>query len=316
MRIRAAASPRGGFDAYLEAFRDELRAHHFSASYDRLARSYLPAFFAYLRRRRIHDVRRVDEQSVIHFLRTEGDARSWSLSTKSVVCRTLKRFFAFLERRGLILQNPMEQLRMPRVVSLPRDVITQASARRLLAVPSPWTVLGQRDRALLELLYGTGLRASECVRTDVGDLDPARHTLLVRNGKGKKDRTVPVVGRAAAALRRYLEESRPELVRDPREPALFLSSFGKRLAKITLGHIIRAYGRAMGLRVYPHALRHACATHLLQGGADVRQIQQLLGHKHIDTTMIYTRVAIKDLQEAVGRAHPRGKKRSSARKTR
>jgi integrase/recombinase XerD len=173
--------------------------------------------------------------------------------------------------------------------------------------PSPLSALGRRDRAILETLYGTGIRRGECCRLDLMDLDLSEATLLVRNGKGRKDRLVPVPGRAALALDLYLRETRPDLVRDSREMALFLSREGRRLHPTSLNLLVCKHGRAARIPVRPsvHGLRHACATHLLAGGADVRHVQQLLGHRSLETTAVYTKVDVKDLRTVLARAHPR-----------
>lgn len=141
--------------------------------------------------------------------------------------------------------------------------------------------------------------------------------VLIRSGKGRKDRVVPVVGRAAAALDVYLRESRPELVKDPREGALFITSWGTRLNTKRIQDLVRTNAKAAGIdiRVTPHTLRHGCATHLLQGGADVRHVQKLLGHSSVQTTAIYTHVDTKDLARVMEKAHPRErawKKRQNA----
>ena len=173
-----------------------------------------------------------------------------------------------------------------------------------MAAPFPGSSIGKRDRAILELLYGAGIRLGEAVRADVSDLDLRQGLLLVRNGKGKKDRVVPVGGRAALALGTYLADVRPELVKRL-ESALFLSRDGARLSKIGLQAMVKRHGQAIGLHVSPHTLRHTCATHLLRGGADIRHVQELLGHRSLQTTALYTRVAIEDLRQVLARAHPR-----------
>jgi integrase/recombinase XerD len=157
-----------------------------------------------------------------------------------------------------------------------------------MAAPPYWGAVGPRDRAILEVLYGTGIRVGECVRLELQDVDLREGRLLVRNGKGKKDRVVPLVGQAFAALDRYLREVRHALVRDPREQAVFLSAIGTRLSSVMLQRQVRQYAKTLGLRVTPHVLRHSCATHLLRHGADVREIQQLLGHRALETTALYT----------------------------
>jgi site-specific recombinase XerD len=147
----------------------------------------------------------------------------------------------------------------------------------------------------------------ECERVDLKDLDLARGQLMIRSGKGRKDRVVPVVGRAAAALDVYLKDARPELVKDPREPALFITTWGTRLNTKRIQDLVRTNAKAAGIdvRVTPHTLRHGCATHLLQGGADVRHVQKLLGHASVQTTAIYTHVNTKDLARVMEKAHPR-----------
>jgi site-specific recombinase XerC len=173
--------------------------------------------------------------------------------------------------------------------------------------PDPFTVRGKRDRAVLELLYGTASRVGECERLDLPDVDLLRGQLFVRLGKGRKDRVVPVVGRAAAALDVCLRDSRPEAVHDPRERALFLTTRGTRLPVKRIEDLVRSHAKAAGItvRVTPYTLRHGCATHLLQNGADVRHVQKLLGHACVNTTAIYTHVAPEDLRRAVEKAHPR-----------
>jgi integrase/recombinase XerD len=168
-------------------------------------------------------------------------------------------------------------------------------------------VLGRKDRAILETLYGTGIRRGECCRLALVDLDLSEATLLVRNGKGRKDRLIPVPGRATIALDAYLRDTRPELVRDSRELALFLSREGRRLDRTSLNLLVWKHARAAKIPDRPsvHGLRHACATHLLAGGADIRHVQQLLGHRSLETTAIYTKVDIKDLRTVLAWTHPR-----------
>jgi integrase/recombinase XerD len=146
--------------------------------------------------------------------------------------------------------------------------------------------------AILETLYGMGLRRGECARLDAAALDLAAGTLLVRDGKGRMDRMVPVPGRAAAALGLYLRDVRPHLVLNPHAGALFLTAWwGHRLSDVSIAFLLRRHPQVAGIgNVQPHALRHACATHMLKGGAVVRHVQALLGHKKLERTALYTRV--------------------------
>jgi len=179
--------------------------------------------------------------------------------------------------RELFLRNPAAGLALPKLKRLPRGVLSEAQARRLMSAPDQWTPWGIRDRAILETLYGTGIRLQECLRLQLPDLDLAQGLLLIRNGKGRKDRVVPVPARAAAALDLYLRDGRPRLLRDSRVRELFLSFRGRGLSPSALSVAMRAYARRAGIAgpVSPHTLRHTCATHLLQGGADIRHVQVL-----------------------------------------
>jgi integrase/recombinase XerD len=225
-------------------------------------------------------------------------------ASRAAALSVVRRFFTWLEARAIVLQNPARILRLPRSTSLPRGILTIAQAQRLMSAPFPHSPIGVRDRAILELLYGAGLRLGEAARADVSDVDLRSGVLLVRNGKGRKDRVVPMCGTAAGALDTYLTESRPELVGQI-DTALFLSRDGARLGAAGLRARIKYYGRRLGLRLTPHALRHTCATHLLCGGADLRHVQALLGHRRLTTTALYTRVAITDLRDVLARCHPR-----------
>jgi len=308
-----AGSNLRSFGGALDALLEELRVKRYSASVTRQAKRVLPRFFRFLRARRVRDLRGVSEADVVAYARRLQRERTPSgtplaAETQRAYLMHVSRLFAFLERRGAILQDPALDLVMPRVEKLPRVVLTESEVRELVAAPSAATATGKRNRAILELLYGTGIRVNECARLETRDVDLAKGTLFVRQGKGKKDRVVPVLGRAAAALDVYLRESRPELVRSPSESAVFLSkSSGHALSPGAIELLVRESAKAAGipLRVSPHTLRHTFATHLIQGGADVRHVQELLGHASLSTTAIYTRVATTELRGVIHKSHPR-----------
>ncbi len=297
----------------LTAFIEDLAARWYSKALVKHAQTVLVRFFALLREKRVRDVRAVGEAHVFAYARriaTEKSlvtGRPYSISTQRTHLYVLKRLFGFLEQAGVILQNPALELVLPSWRRLPRAVLNQEQSRRLVANPDTLTPRGKRDRALLELLYGTAIRVGECERLDLGDVDLGHGQLFVRTGKGRKDRVVPLVGEAAAALDVYLRDARPELVRDPSERAVFITAWGTRLNVKRIQELVRSHAKAAGLeiRVTPHTLRHGCATHLLQGGADVRHVQKLLGHSSVQTTAIYTRVTPTDLARVIERNHPR-----------
>ena len=190
---------------------------------------------------------------------------------------------------------------------IPKSVLTIAEVERLLETPSEGT-LGLRDRAILETLYSTGLRRSELCHLDLYDLDFCSGAVLVREGKGRRDRVVPIGATALRALRRYFRESRPRLLGREGEAAVFLVSITRRrLYPKTLNSIVSKHGEAAGFgkRVTPHLLRHTCLTHLLQGGASSEDVRAILGHVSVGTTHIYTHVGVEDVVAAHARHHPR-----------
>jgi site-specific recombinase XerD len=229
------------------------------------------------------------------------------LSTVSVCCRlaAIKTFFHILHREGLLPVDLGEQLRLPMARKhLPRHVPSLGNVRALLEAAEPFTTLAIRDRAMLELLYATGIRSEELRTITVDNYDIHEHRLFI-TGKGAKDRIVPVGAWVAPYMRMYLEKSRPLLMRQPTD-LLFISRNGRKLNRNSLWRIVDAYAHKAGVpKTMPHSLRHACATHLLHNGADIRIVQELLGHNSLATTQVYTKVEIGQLHKAHSRCHPR-----------
>jgi integrase/recombinase XerD len=232
-----------------------------------------------------------------------GQRLGWS--TQRARLGTLKDWFRWLTKQNVILHNPASELELPRMEKrLPTAALSLAQVEALLAVPNIADPLGVRDRAMLELFYSTGVRRAELCRLELADLNSERQTLTVRRGKGKKDRVAPVGARAVAWIERYLKEVRPRLCLDTRTPALFLTGYGEAFNPDVLSRMVAAWMKQAGLKGSCHLLRHTCATHMLEGGADIRYIQQLLGHEKLETTAIYTEVSIRQLQEVHARRHP------------
>jgi len=242
------------------------------------------------------------------YVKANGQRLGWSTQREHL--GALKDFFRWLARQNVIVHNPASEIELPRPEKrLPQEVLTQAQVEKLLSIPDTNDLLGVRDRAMLELFYSTGIRRTELCRLDLPDLNTERRTLHVRLGKGRKDRVVPVGERALFWVERYLREVRPRLCLDTRTQALFLTGYGEAFNPDVVSRMVAAWlKRAGGPRQGAcHTLRHACATHMLEHGADVRFIQQLLGHESLDTTAIYTEVSIKQLQEVHARCHPSAK---------
>jgi site-specific recombinase XerD len=300
---------RRDLDSLFRAYIESIRERRYSPSTREHAERILPRFFDHLRAEGVYDALEIREPHMVGFVRHLSSLKSragtlLAPGTRAQYLAVVKAFFGFLERRRVLFVNPAAGVPLPVRRRLPRAV-SEAAARRLVNVPDLRTVKGQRDRALLELLYGTGLRMSECVRLDLTDVDLSSGSLLVRDGKGHKDRAVPLAGRAREALAVYLTRSRPELARWSDEAAVFLARTGRRLSAMSLRLLVRTYGGRVGVKASCHVLRHSYATHLLQGGANVREIQKLLGHRHLTTTALYTRVDVRGLAAMIRRCHPR-----------
>ena len=219
----------------------------------------------------------------------------------------LRQFLRWAVRTARLHTDPTECLRVPRAAQrLPRAILTLAEAERILARPDVSRPLGLRDRAMLELLFSCGLRRMEVIALDLGDLDLHRRLLFVREGKGRRDRVVPVSARACDWLARYLADARPQLLRELGSPALFVGLRRRRIARTQMGNQLRAYlvGAGVCKPGACHIWRHTVATLMHDGGADIRDLQQLLGHADLSTTAIYTRVSVLRLAEVHRRTHP------------
>lgn len=238
--------------------------------------------------------------------------REYSPATTARKIATLRSFYKWAVRQKFTSTNPMVSIRTPRQGKRLPKAITVEQVERLLCTPSDRDVLGLRDRAMLETLYSTGLRVSELVGLDVGDLEMSGEALRVR-GKGRKERLVPLGTHALAAIQRYTQVLRADArfaaiwsEDRPRRP-LFINKHGARLSSRSVRRKLDKYLSQAGLdaHISPHTLRHSFATHLLDNGADLRHVQEMLGHQSLSTTQIYTHLTARRLQEAYDEAHPR-----------
>lgn len=282
---------RGAARNTLDAYRRDLRMYH-----------------AYLASRCIDGPDRVSRDEVLGFVASLQSA-GYAPSSVSRMLAAVRSFHAFLVREGFADDHPAGRVATPKKPErLPRALSIEA-ANRLLGQPFPETPAGMRDRAILEVLYGCGLRVSELVGLDVLHADLVNGLVRVR-GKGGKDRGVPMAGAALSALSAYVEHGRPYLrARRTRRPvdhqALFVNMRGGRLSRQAVFAIVKTYGGRAGVDLHPHTLRHSFATHLLDGGADLRAVQEMLGHSDISTTQVYTHVGIEHLREEYLSTHPR-----------
>ena len=229
-------------------------------------------------------------------------------STVSRKITAVKGLCRYLNEEKFLSKDISEPLTAPKqVFSLPQ-VLSQQEVDKLLSLPRLDTPLGLRDKAMLEILYGCGLRVSELIGLSLYDVD--EKLAFVRClGKGDKERIVPVGGKALAALSAYLTRGRPALVKDKSCRELFVNKHGDRLSRQGFWKIIKEYGRRLGLDIHPHTMRHSVASHLLANGADIRIVQEFLGHSDISTTQIYTHLQVAKLKKEYDAYHPRAKRK-------
>jgi integrase/recombinase XerD len=239
--------------------------------------------------------------------RGDGDGRA-PVSTATVHRKAacLRSFYRHLRREEAIDDDPAARLETPRRGRKLPEVLSYGEVQKLLAQPRGDDPTVVRDRALLELMYASGLRASETISLEVSDVD-LEHGIVRAMGKGSKERLVPVGGKAVTAVRVYLRSGRPKLVGSPEERKLFLNFRGGPLTRQGLYKIVLRHAETAGLgdRMSPHTLRHSFATHLLSGGCDLRSVQEMLGHADLSTTQLYTHLSGEELKEAYFKAHPR-----------
>jgi integrase/recombinase XerD len=249
-----------------------------------------------------------DRQSILSYL-TNLKERRYAATTVARKVAAIKSFFGFLATEGLVKENPTRDVPSPRVgKSLPKPIsITQA--RQLLEeTEKRATPEAKRDKAMLHLLYASGMRVSELVSLNMSDVDTDGGYVRCF-GKGGKERLIPIHSQAVAALKEYISQGHPRLKAGDGEEALFLNRRGERLTRQGMWQILKGYAKAakLGVDITPHTLRHSFATHMLSGGADLRSVQELLGHSNISTTQVYTHLTTEHIRRAYEKSHPRAK---------
>jgi integrase/recombinase XerD len=289
-----------------------LKESHQLADWRAVNESHLRAFAVFARTR---------HQTPKGKLVSSGTLRQWLSCVRG--------FFAWMNQTGRLVHDPAERLQLPRKTQTLPHVLNESEIAELIETADTNTTLGLRDRALMEVLYATGIRLAEAHKLDLYDIDTSTGVLIVRQGKGGRDRVVPLTENASRWLSRYITDARAELtagitrargktnrqssIRLPAgksgqlqsrapTPALWLTKKGRRLSKQMIGQRITEYAKQVDLKATPHTFRHSCATHLLRGGASIRHVQRLLGHRGLETTEIYTHVEIEDLKRVVQHA--------------
>ncbi|MBI4563382.1 MAG: tyrosine recombinase XerC [Planctomycetes bacterium] len=289
-----------------EDFLRHLRAQGKSAHTIRAYEADLRAFFEFLGGEgEPPEASAVDMTALRRYL-SHRVAANFSKASTARTLACLRSFYSFLERRGIVDRNPARLVRNPKQERKLPNVLDEGEVRRFLESVVGDSFTRRRDRALLETIYSSGLRVSEAAGLDVPDVGDGE-VLRIRGGKGNKDRLAPLGAVARRAIQAYLEVRRRETLAEGK--ALFVNAKGHRLDVRSIRRIIGASAAAAGLakRVTPHTLRHSFATHLLDRGADLRSVQELLGHENLVTTQIYTHVTVKRLRRVYEQAHPRAR---------
>ena len=305
-----------GFSVWLHRFLESLRVRNYSAATVVTREQQLRLFFVWCDARGVVGPREVTkpileryQRHVYHLRQSSGRNRGKPLGFQAQMNRLvpLRVFFRWLTRENVLLWNPASELMLPKVRrQLPKYVLTAEEAETVLAVPDVSEPLGVRDRAMLEVLYSTGIRRMELLNLTIYDICEDRGTLMVRRGKGGKDRVVPISERAMQWVRRYLNEVRDGLLVPPASEQLFLSHHGESPVPRYLTALVRGYVKESGVpkRGSCHLFRHTAATLMLENGADIRSIQELLGHASLEATQIYTHVSIARLKAVHEATHP------------
>jgi len=311
-RIVRKHRPATPLDSLLEKHLEDLRLKNYSEYTIKGRRVHIGFFLDWCQERGISDPVEVTrtvlesyQRHVFHYRKKNGEPLSFTGQHDRLV--PLRVWFKWMARNHHILHNPASELELPRLgVRLPKAVLTASEAEQVMQQTKIHDPLGLRDRAILETLYSTGMRRLELVRLTLWDLDLERATVAIRQGKGKKDRIIPLGDRTALWVRKYLDESRPHLASEPDDKTVFVSNAGEPLSLDYLTEMVRGYVDAadVGKRGACHLFRHTMATLMLEGGADIRFIQAMLGHADLKTTQIYTHVAIRQLQEIHRATHP------------
>jgi len=303
------------FNLLLSRYRQYLELLNYSPRTFVTRESYLRGFFRFLEERKIQDVQAVTIAVMLDFQRwlfyeptVHGTARA--TATLNRTFSAVRGFFHFLKQEEIIARDPTEELEFAREPQrLPRNILTPQEARKVIEAPDTSTHVGYRDRVILEVLYATGIRKLELMNLVLDDVNLEEELLRINGGKGAKDRVVPLSRVACSFLESYVKGVRSELLGKKSSDRLFVSMRGNPIARNSLGAVVEKYAKLARVKkhVTCHLWRHSCATHLLKNKANLRHVQEILGHRSLATTERYLSLTITDLKEAHRKCHPREK---------
>jgi len=301
-----------GLSAYLAHYLEWMKVKGFSEETLKRKDSAIRQFIQWCDERDLNDPRAITKPMLERYQRhlyyyRKADGNALAFSTQNVFMSAIKSWFKWLTQENYTPSNPASEVMvMKRPQKLPAVVLSVEEVETILYSVDSDTLEGVRDRAILEVLYSTGIRRKELCHLQVYDLDSTHRSLFVREGKGSKDRSIPIGQRAIDWVSRYQDKVRPQLLIDGNEQTLFLTSYGEAYTSSALGHLVRRLLDQAGLNKPGgcHLFRHAMATHMLDNGAELRYIQAILGHSNINTTTVYTHLAIETLKQVHAATHP------------
>lgn len=301
------------FSGWVEKYLETLKTNGYSQSTIRTRKFYLQVFKDWCGERNINEVTDLTQGMMERYkqylsrYRNRVTGRPIAPDTRNHFLIAVKVFLNYLLEKEVLFKNPGIHLKLWKEPErLPKNILSVAEVERILSIPDTKSALGLRDRAILEVFYSTGIRRFELSRLRVGDVDFCNGTIFIEQGKGKKDRLIPVSGRALEWTRKYLEEVRFGLIRNADPEYLFLSHWGRRLDESSIGSMVTEARKEAGItkKGSTHMFRHTTATLMLENGADIRYVQEMLGHSDLSSTQIYTHVAIRKLKEVYEKTHP------------
>lgn len=304
--------PRSGFTPYVRQFIEWSAVTNCSKDTVKRRDAALRRFVYWCDERDLQQPQQITKPILERYKRylfyyRKPDGNPLSIGSQNVMLTPIRSFFKWLTRENHILYNPASELEVPKKPKrLPRAILQLDDIENVLNQTNIDTVQGIRDRAIIEVLYSTGMRRMELAKLSIYDVDVKRSIVYIKEGKGNKDRVIPIGERALAWLEKYKLDVRPELIIEPDNGVLFITDYGTAFERDQLSTLVKKYLNKAELNVTGscHLLRHACATHMLDNGADIRFIQAMLGHDDLNTTEIYTRVSIEKLKAVHGATHP------------
>lgn len=310
-RLLLAPSAPGSLSASIRSYLDALETQHRSVWARKSCRSRLAHFHAWCHEHGFERPQDITHTTMARFQRhlfvyRKDDGQPLTINGQVIALQMVQMFFRWLVRHHHLASNPAADLELPRRTEELREPLTASEVEAVLALPDLADPIGLRDRAMLEVLYATGMRRTELIELAQRDIEPGRGTVHVRLGKGRKDRFVPIGERALAWVAKYEREARPRLLGAATEPRLFLNQYGQPLTSHSLTWRVRLYFDQVGVRKRGacHLFRHTMATAMLDNGADIRHVQEMLGHRQLTTTQRYTHVSIARLKAVHAATHP------------